>query len=90
MSTEYKESDHNTFIKYLFSVEPLDKGSISLESPLLDKNKNINLHIFEQLLMIFTDGLKYLYGDTNNKVNLKELTLEIHTLDDKVTVVFKK
>ena len=40
---------------------------------LLEKDKNIGLHIFEQLLMIFVDGLKYFYGK-DNKVNINELT----------------
>jgi hypothetical protein len=73
MNIDYKESDHNNFIIYLFSNEPKDKSSIKLELPLNDNNKNLYLHIFEQLLMIFVDGLKYLYGK-NDKVNINELT----------------
>ena len=46
-----------------------------MELPLLEKDKNIGLHVFEQLLMIFVDGLKYFYG-VNDKVNIDELTLE--------------
>ena len=55
MTTEYKEGPHDEFIKYLYSSEPHPKGTITLESPLDDPNKNMNLHIFEQLLMIFVD-----------------------------------
>ena len=73
MNIDYKESDHNNFIIYLFSNEPKDKSSIKLELPLNDNNKNLYLHIFEQLLMIFVDGLKYLYGK-NDKVNINKLT----------------
>ena len=69
---EYKEGDHNEFINYLYSNSPKNQGSIKLELPLLDKDKNIGLHIFEQLLMIFVDGLKYFYGK-DNKVNINEL-----------------
>ena len=74
--TEYKEGSHEEFINYLFSNSPKEKGIIVLESPLEDKNKNINLHIFEQLLMIFVDGLKYFYGNQEGKVNISELNKE--------------
>ena len=74
--TQYKQGDHKDFIQFLFSNEPLDKNSILLESPLDDPNKNINLHIFEQLLMIFVDGLKFFYGDSNGKVTISELNKE--------------
>ena len=73
MNIDYKESDHNNFIIYLFSSEPKDKSSIKLELPLNDNNKNLYLHIFEQLLMIFVDGLKYFYGE-NGKVDINKLT----------------
>ena len=74
--TEYKEGSHQEFINYLFSDSPKEKGIIVLESPLEEELKNINLHIFEQLLMIFVDGLKYFYGDTNGKVTISELKKE--------------
>jgi len=74
--TEYKEGSHEEFINYLFSDSPKEKGIIVLESPLEEELKNINLHIFEQLLMIFVDGLKYFYGDTNGKVTISELKKE--------------
>ena len=76
MTTEYKEGPHDEFIKYLYSSEPHPKGTITLESPLDDPNKHMNLHIFEQLLMIFVDGLKFFYGDNDGKVNISELTRE--------------
>ena len=79
---DYKEGDHSEFIHYLFSDSPKDKGSITLELPLLEPNKNIGLHVFEQLLMIFVDGLKYFYG-VNNKVNINELKEEdIHKVNE--------
>ena len=70
---EYKEGSHSDFIEYLFSKEPKDKDSIQLESPPIDPDKNMGLYIFEQLLMIFVDGLKYFYG-VNDKVNINELS----------------
>ena len=75
---EYKEGQHEEFIQYLYSDSPKEKGEISLELPLpegSEKCKNIGLHIFEQLLMIFVDGLKYFYGK-DNKVDINKLTKE--------------
>ena len=75
---EYKEGKHDEFIKYLYSDSPKEKGEISLELPLpegSEKCKNIGLHIFEQLLMIFVDGLKYFYGK-DGKVDINKLTKE--------------
>ena len=71
--TEYKEGDHNDFINYLFTDSPKGKGEVKLELPLNSPDKNLGLHEFEQLLMIFVDGLKYFYGE-NNKVDINKLT----------------
>ena len=76
--TEYKEGHHDEFIQYLFSDSPKEKGQITIELPLpegSEKCKNIGLHVFEQLLMIFVDGLKYFYGK-DGKVNINDLTKE--------------
>ena len=70
--TIYKEVNHEEFIHYLFSESPKNKGDVTLELPLLEKNKNLGLHIFEQLLMIFVDGLKYFYGK-DGKVDINKL-----------------
>ena len=74
--TEYKEGSHQEFINYLFSDSPKEKGIIVLESPLEEELKNINLHIFEQLLMIFVDGLKYFYGNKDGIVTISKLNKE--------------
>ena len=74
--TDYKEGSHSQFIEYLFSDSPKDKGVIQLESTYIEPGKNIGLHTFEQLLMIFVDGLKYFYGDVNGKVTISELKKE--------------
>ena len=60
--TEYKEGSHAEFIRYLFGDEPKPRNTIVLESPPNDTTKNPGLHIFEQLLMIFVDGLRYFHG----------------------------
>ena len=75
-NTKYKDGDHNSFIKYVFTKEPKENNSIKLELDSPDKNNNINKHIFEQLLQIFTDGMKYLYSDNDNKVNIASLEIE--------------
>jgi hypothetical protein len=74
---EYKEGHHEEFIQYIFSDSPKEKGEIKLELPLpegSEKCKNIGLHLFEQLLMIFVDGLKYFYGK-DGKVDINDLKL---------------
>lgn len=71
---DYKEGDHDEFIHYLFSSEPKPKDSIQLELCNEDETKNIYHHVFEQLLMIFVDGLKYFYGDSEGKVSIDQLS----------------
>ena len=74
--TDYKDGTHEEFITFLFTKPPQEKGSIKLELPLSDDTKNKHHHIFEQLLMIFVDGLKYLHGDNQGKVSIEYLTTE--------------
>jgi hypothetical protein len=76
---DYKEGDHQSFITYLFSKDPLPENSIVLESPPIDPHKNLGLHMFEQLLMIFVDGLKYKHGDSTGKVDVH--TLQMSDID---------
>ena len=74
--TEYKEDNEpDDFIKFLFGKTPQEKNTIKLELGMPEKNKHIGLHIFEQLIQVFVDGLKYLYGD-DGKVNIQDLTEE--------------
>tara|TARA_B100000941_G_scaffold280960_1_gene247927 strand:- start:304 stop:750 length:447 start_codon:yes stop_codon:yes gene_type:complete len=75
-NTEYKDGDHNSFIEYVFKDKPKEKNSIKLELDPPNKNNNINKHIFEQLLQIFTDGMKYLYSDNDNKVDIASLEID--------------
>ena len=73
--TEFKEGDHDDFINYLYSNSPKDAGEVKLELPLNEPDKNLGLHEFEQLLMIFVDGLKYFYGE-NGKVDINKLNTD--------------
>ena len=73
--TVFKEGNHDDFINYLFSNSPKDAGEVKLELPLNEPGKNLGLHEFEQLLMIFVDGLKYFYGE-NGKVDINKLNTD--------------
>ena len=74
--TEYKSGDHNTFIEYVFTENPKPKKTIKLELEPPNHGNNINKHIFEQLLQIFTDGMKHLYGDDEGKVDIVSLDID--------------
>ena len=73
METSYKEGSDDDFIPFLFGSEPKQKDSIELQCPDIPTGKNTHLHIFEQLLMIYVGGLKYLFSDDNGKVDLTTL-----------------
>ena len=73
--TEYKSGDHNSFIKFVFDGEPKSEKTIKLELDPPGEN-NLNKHIFEQLLQIFTDGMKYLYSNDDGKVDISKLEIE--------------
>lgn len=83
--SEYMEGNHSEFIRYVFGNPPKPEGSIILESPPEDATVNSGLHNFQQLLMIFVDSLKYLYGDVTQKVDINKLTVEEL---DKISVYF--
>ena len=73
--TEYKNNDDENFIEYLFSSPPQPKGSIKLDLGIPNSNKSLNKHIYEQLLQIFIDGLKYFYGE-NNRVDITKIDVD--------------
>jgi len=68
-NTEYKEGDDIEFIDFLFSDKPRGKQSIKLELGPTKQDITIGLHIFQELLMIFTGGLKKLFS-TNGSVDI--------------------
>jgi len=74
MTTIIDEENPDDFIKYMFNSEPKPKNTIQLECSDIPLNKNTHLHIFEQLLMIYVSGLKHLWPDEHDKVDLTELT----------------
>ena len=73
--TEYIEGSGDEFLIFLFSSEPRGENSVKLE---LDPPKDgikFGLHIFQELLMVFTMGLKYLYA-TEEVLNISTINLE--------------
>lgn len=74
--TLIEETEEDGFIQYLFGSDPKDKGSIVLECPDIPHHKSVHLHMFEQLLMIFVSGLRYLWGNSDGKVEITNLTEE--------------
>ena len=73
--TQYKDDNEENFIEYVFSKSPENKGVIKLACGFPDEGKPFPKHMFEQLLEIFVEGLKFLWGK-ENKVNIGDLTLE--------------
>ena len=79
--TEYKtDSNPEDFIQFLFGNEPQPTNTIKLEIDPPKQNIHIGLHIFQELLQIFVDGLKYFYGQQsgkdNGKVDINSLTID--------------
>ena len=74
--TEYIDGDADDFTIYLFSNEPQEKNSIKLELSKPREDIKIGLHIFQELLMIFTSGMKYLYANGKDTVNINELSMD--------------
>ena len=80
--TEYKEGNGNEFTEFLFSSEPKEPNSVKLELSPAKKDVKIGLHIFQELLMIFTEGIKYLFLK-DNKINISDLTINDINLMEK-------
>ena len=80
--TEYIDGDADDFTIFLFSNPPKDKNSIKLELDPSKKDIHIGLHIFQELLMIFTSGMKYLFSK-EEKLDITQLHKEDIELMDK-------
>ena len=67
------------FTKFLFSHPVKEPNTIKLELGPPENGVQIGLHIFQELLQIFVDGLKYLYSDNDNdnyKVDINSLGVD--------------
>ena len=73
--TKYLNGDGDDFTIFLFSEPPKEKNSIKLELNSKDKDIKIGLMIFQELLMIFTAGIKYHFSE-DEKVDITKLTQE--------------
>ena len=73
--TEYLKGDADEFTIFLFSEKPKEKQSIKLELNPSKEKIHTGLHIFQELLMIFTAGMKYLFSEEDK--------LDITKLDEK-------
>ena len=73
-SSEYKTGNENDFIEYIFSKQPQNKNTIKLELGGPNNDCDIGLHIFKQLLQIFTDSVLFLYSNNKKKIDVNELS----------------
>jgi hypothetical protein len=62
-----KQGDGDDFTIFLFSHGVNEPNSIKLELGPPENGVQIGLHIFQELLQIFVDGLKYLFGQPSDK-----------------------
>ena len=76
------DGDGDDFTIFLFSHPVKEPNTIKLELTPPERGVHIGLHIFQELLQIFTDGIKYFYGqqsdkhEDNGKVDINSLTVE--------------
>ena len=61
------DGDGDDFTIFLFSHPVKEPNTIKLELAPPEKGVHIGLHIFQELLQIFTDGIKYFYGQQSGK-----------------------
>jgi hypothetical protein len=71
------DGDGDDFTIFLFSHPVKEPNTIKLELAQPEKGVHIGLHIFQELLQIFVDGLKYFFSDKDDgKVDINNLTEE--------------
>ena len=69
MNNTEESKDIYEIAKYIFSKNPQGSNSIQLIF-----EKDDLEHCYQELLILFTEGMKILYGDTNGRVNLQNLS----------------
>ena len=72
------DGDGDDFTIFLFSHPVKEPNTIKLELAPPERDVHIGLHIFQELLQIFVDGLKYFFSDKNDKgkVDINSLSEE--------------
>jgi hypothetical protein len=69
------DGDGDDFTIFLFSHPVKEPNTIKLELAPPKKGVHIGLHIFQELLQIFTDGIKYFFSDKDEgKVDINSLS----------------
>ena len=68
------DGDGDDFTIFLFSHPVKEPNTIKLELAPPEKGIHIGLHIFQELLQIFTDGIKYFYSKDDGKVDINSLS----------------
>lgn len=86
--TDYINGCDDDFTIFLFSSKPKEKKTIKLELNEPLKDIKLSLHIFQELLMIFTAGMKYLFSNGTGKLNIDEITDENIKLMDEYFMSF--
>ncbi|MDA7663746.1 hypothetical protein N8569_00430 [bacterium] len=76
------DGDGDDFTIFLFSHPVKEPNTIKLELAPPEKGVHIGLHIFQELLQIFVDGLKYFYGKRSNKDDKDEGKVDINSLNE--------
>lgn len=80
-----KQGDGDDFTIFLFSHGVNEPNSIKLELGPPENGFQIGLHIFQELLQIFVDGLKYLFGNHDNDKdgdNIGKVDIDSLSVDD--------
>lgn len=71
------DGDGDDFTIFLFSHPVKEPNTIKLELAPPERGVHIGLHIFQELLQIFVDGLKYFFSDKDEgKVDINSLNEE--------------
>mgnify|MGYP003325107567 CR=1 FL=1 len=71
------DGDGDDFTIFLFSHPVKEPNTIKLELAPPEQGVHIGLHIFQELLQIFTDGIKYFFSNKDNgKVDINSLTTD--------------
>ena len=81
------DGDGDDFTIFLFSHPVKEPNTIKLELAPPEQGVHIGLHIFQELLQIFVDGLKYFYGQQSDKGDGK---VDINTLTEENIDLMKR
>jgi len=84
------DGDGDDFTIFLFSHPVKEPNTIKLELAQPERDVHIGLHIFQELLQIFVDGLKYFYGKRSNKDDKGDGKVDINSLTEENIDLIKR